>query len=143
MATPQSEIGNWVRNYVHYDNLVGTYTKQAGAARKMRDDFEGKVINNLRTNNMQNAIIQISGARLQYGEEKTVPALSMPRLEGYLHAYFKQKGNSIDETEAILRYIKLQKMNDTQVVARLKKTTVQSIPAPPANIDQSSQNNLK
>ena len=143
MAAPQSEIGTWVRNYVHYDNLVGTYTKQAGAARKMRDDFEGKVINNLRVNNMQNAVIQISGARLQYGEEKTVPALSIPRLEGYLHAYFKQKGNGIDETEAILRYIKLQKINDTQVVARLKKTTVQSIPTPPTNIDQRSQNNLK
>jgi len=134
--TPQSEIGTWVRNYVHYDNLVGTYTKQAGAARKMRDDYEGKVINNLRVNNMQNAVIQISGARLQYGEEKTVPALSMPRLEGYLHAYFKQKGNGVDETEAILRYLKLQKMNDTQVVARLKKTVVQQIPAPSASIEQ-------
>jgi len=126
----QAEIGTWVRNYVHYDNLVGTYTKQAGAARKLRDDFEGKVINSLRVNNMQNAIIQISGARLQYGEEKTIPALSMPRLENYLHAYFKQKGNNIDETESILRYIKLQKTNDTQVVARLKKTTLQPIPLP-------------
>lgn len=126
----QNEIGTWVRNYVHYDNLVGTYTKQAGAARKLRDDFEGKVINSLRVNNMQNAVIQISGARLQYGEEKTVPALSMPRLESYLHAYFKQKGNNIDETDSILRYIKLQKTNDTQVVARLKKTTLQPVPAP-------------
>jgi hypothetical protein len=80
---------------------------------------------------MQNAVIQISGARLQYAEEKTVPALSMPRLENYLHAYFKQKGNGVDETEAILRYIKLQKVNDTQVVARLKKLTVQPLPPPP------------
>ena len=54
----------------------------------------------------------------------------MPRLESYLHAYFKQKGNNIDETDSILRYIKLQKTNDTQVVARLKKTTLQPVPAP-------------
>lgn len=133
VPNPQSEIGGWVRNYVHYGNLVENYTKQAGAARKMRDDFEGKVINSLRVNNMQNAVIQISGARLQYAEEKTVPALSMPRLEGYLHAYFKQKGNGVDETEAILRYLKLQKINDTQVVARLKKTNLQPIPPPPPN----------
>jgi hypothetical protein len=83
---------------------------------------------------MQNAVIQISGARLQYVEEKTAPALSMPRLEGYLHAYFKQKGNGVDETEAILRYLKLQKLNDTQVVARLKKTNVQPIPPPPNSL---------
>jgi P pilus assembly chaperone PapD len=132
--TPQSEIGTWVRNFVHYGNLVENYTKQAGAARKLRDDYEGKVINSLRVNNMQNAVIQISGARLQYGEEKTVPALSMPRLEGYLHAYFKQKGNGFDETDAILRYLKLQKTNDTQIVARLKKTNV-NVPGP-ANVDK-------
>lgn len=135
-----SEIGTWVRNYVHYDNLVGTYTKQASAARKMRDDFEGKVIGSLRSNNMQNAIIKISGgAHLQCIDEKTVPALSLPRLQGYLHAYFKQKGNGLDETDAILRYIKLQKTNDTQTVARLKKTMLAPVPEPPAP----GQNNLK
>lgn len=131
---PQSEIGGWVRNFVHYGNLVENYTKQAGAARKLRDDYEAKVINSLRVNNMQNAVIQISGARLQYGEEKTVPALSMPRLEAYLHAYFKQKGNGFDETDAILRYLKLQKINDTQIVARLKKTNI-NVPGP-ANLDK-------
>jgi len=134
----QSEIGTWVRNFVHYDNLVGTYTKQAAASRKMRDEFEGKVIGSLRTNNMQNAIIKISGgAHLQCIEEKNVPALSIPRLQNYLHAYFKQKGNGLDETDAILRYIKLQKVNDTQSVARLKKTVHQPIPGP------STENNLK
>lgn len=130
----QNPLGSWVRNYVHYDNLVGTYNKQSGAARKMRDDFEGKIIQNLRSNNMQNAVIQIAGAKLQYTEEKTVPSLSLPRLETYLHSYFKQKGNGLDETESILRYIKLQKINDTQVTAKLKKTligTAANLPLPP------------
>ena len=127
---PQNEIGSWVRNYIHYDNLVNTYSKQASASRKMRDDFEGKIIQNLRTNNMQNAIIQVSGAKLQYNEEKTVPSLSIPRLESYLHAYYKQKGNGIDESDSILRFIKQQKINDTQVVARLKKTVPVAVPAP-------------
>jgi len=132
MAAPQNEIGSWVRNYVHYDNLANTYNKQAGASRKLRDDFEDKIIQNLRANNMQNAIIQVAGARLQYSEEKTIPNLSMPRLEIYLHNYFKQKGNGIDETESILRYIKSQKLNDTQIVAKLKKTVLPSgIPPPP------------
>jgi len=136
-----SEIGTWVRNYVHYGNLVENYTKQASAARKMRDEFEGKVIGSLRTNNMQNAIIKISGAHLQCVDEKTVPALSLPRLQAYLHAYFKQKGNGLDETDAILRYLKLQKTNDTQTVARLKKTILAPVPGPP--VPGTGQNNLK
>lgn len=128
----QNEIGSWVRNYVHYDNLANTYNKQAGASRKLRDEFEDKIIGNLRANNMQNAVIQVAGARLQYSEEKTVPSLSMPRLESYLHGYYKQKGNGMDETEHILRYIKSQKLNDTQIVAKLKKTLMPaSVPLPP------------
>jgi hypothetical protein len=136
MATPppQNQIGSWVRNYVHYDNIANTYSKQASASRKLRDEFEDKIIQNLRSNNMLNAVIQVSGARLQYTEEKTVPTLSMPRLELYLHAYFKQKGNGIDETESILRYIKTQKMNDTQVTAKLKKTSIPpAIPSAPGS----------
>ena len=128
---PQSEIGSLVRNYIHYDNLANTYNKQASASRKLRDDFEDKIIGNLRANNMQNAVIQVAGARLQYTEEKTVPSLSMPRLESYLHGYYKQKGNGMDETEHILRYIKSQKLNDTQVVAKLRKTPMQVTVPPP------------
>ena len=128
---PQNQIGTWVRNYIHYDNLTNTYNKQAGASRKMRDEFEDKIIANLRANNMQNAIIQVADARLQYSEEKTIPSLTMPRLELYLRSYFKQKGNGIDETDSILRYIKSQKLNDTQIVAKLKKTMNPTIPPPP------------
>lgn len=128
---PQNEFASWVRNYVHYDNLAAQYNKQAAGARKLRDDYEGKVIQNLRANNMQNAVIQIAGARLQYSEEKTIPSLSIPRLEQYLHGYFKQKGNGLDETDAILRYVKLQKAADTQLTAKLKKTPTPVV-LPPA-----------
>ena len=138
MTAPTNDFASWVRNYVHYDNLTSQFTKQAGGARKLRDEFEDRIIQNLRTNNMQNAVIQIAGGRLQYTEEKSVPALNIPRLEHYLHAYFKQKGNGIDETENILRYIKVQKANDTQTVAKLKKTAVlPPLPPPPGT------NNLK
>jgi hypothetical protein len=134
-ATPplqQNDLTTWVRNYVHYDNLANNYSKQASGARKLRDEFEHKIITNLRANKMENAIIQISGARLQYSEEKVAPSMTLPRLETYLHKYFSQKGNGVDETESILNFLKLQKMNDTQLTACLKKTPLPpSIPPPP------------
>ena len=55
----------------------------------------------------------------------------MPRLESYLHGYYKQKGNGMDETEHILRYIKSQKLSDTQIVAKLKKTVMPVALPPP------------
>jgi hypothetical protein len=128
-----ADLATWVRNYVHYDNLAGNYSKQATGARKLRDEFESKIITNLRANSMDNAIIQISGARLQVAEDKTAPSMTLPRLESYLHKYFAGKGNGIDETEGILRFIRMQRANDTQPIARLKRTTATPpVPPPPA-----------
>jgi hypothetical protein len=130
----QNDLTTWVRNYVHYDNLANNYAKQASGARKLKDEFEDKIIQNLRANRMENAIIQISGARLQCSEEKNTPSLTLPRLEAYLHKYYSQKGNGVDETEALLRFIRLQKQNDTQTTACLKKVPIPtSIPPPPSN----------
>ncbi len=135
MAAPNQQVPDlpqMVRSYVHYDNLVNNYNKQAGGARKLRDQFEGQIIKSLRNNHMENAVIQIAGATLTCTNEKCAPALSLPRLETYLHGYFAQKGNGFDETDAILRYIRLQKTNDTQTIAKLKKTPLpQPLPQPP------------
>jgi hypothetical protein len=133
-SSPQTDLTTLVRNYVHYDNLTNNYNKQLGGARKLRNDFENKIIQNLRSNRMENAIIQVSGANLQIAEEKVVPSFSLPRIEAWLHKYYKQKGNGIDETDSILRFMKLQKTNETTNVACLKKTSMPTpIPPPPSN----------
>ena len=76
-----SDIGTWVRNYVHYDNLTNNYNKQGLAARKLKNDFEHKIIQYLRGQHMENAVIQVSGAFLQLSEEKTAPSLSITNLK--------------------------------------------------------------
>jgi hypothetical protein len=129
-AQPTNDLTTWVRNYVHYDNLANNYSKQATGARKLRDEFENKIVQNLRANRMENAIIQISGATLQIVEEKTQPTLTLPRLEAYLHKYYAQKGNGVDETESVLRFIRAQKIQDTIVTAGLKKSPL-GAPVPP------------
>ena len=128
----QNELPSLVRNFIHYDNLASNYSKQASGARNLRNEYESKVIHALRSHNMENAIIQVSGARLQLAEEKSAPSLSMPRLQQYLDRFYAQKGTGVNETEAILRFIRLQKVNDTQTVACLKKISIPAnIPAPP------------
>ena len=125
MAQPpatENPFAIWVRSWVHYDNLSNNYGKQAIGAKKLRDEFETKIIQNLRANHMEKATIQVSGAKLTLVEERCPPSLSISRLESYLHSYFQQKGNHVDETDSILRYIKLQKNTQTIPVVKLKKT---------------------
>jgi len=135
MASPnqtQNEFTTLVRNYIHYDNLTNNYGKQLNGARKLKNEFENKVIQQLRSNRMENAIIQVSGANLQLAEEKSTPCLSLPRIESWLHAYYKQRGNGVDETDSILRFIKQQKIKETTNIAYLKKSNLPTpIPPPP------------
>lgn len=132
---PQPQHGglvDYVRQYVHYDNLTKNYVTQANGARKLKNTFEEKIIGHLRANNIPNAIIQISGAVLQLAEEKKQASMSMPALETYLHKYYSQKGNGLDETDAIIRFIRMQRQQNCQTVACLKKIpTAAPIPPPP------------
>jgi len=128
----QNDLTAFVRNYIHYDNLTNNYNKQITGARKLRNEFEHKIIQQLRASHMENAIIQVSGARLQMAEEKNVPSISIPRIEDWLHKYYARKGNGVDETDAIIRFFREQKTKETQTIACLKKIPLPTnLPPPP------------
>jgi len=120
MALDTSQLGGWVRNWVHYDNLAQGLNKQVQNARKLKDEFETKILNNLKSHKMENAVIQIAGGRLHMGEEKNANPLSLGRIEELLHGYYVSKGRqSVDETVEIMKYIKAERGHD--VVQKLKK----------------------
>ena len=122
MTLDTNQLGNWVRNYVHYDNLASSLYKQLQNARKVKDDFENKIIHSLETNNMGNAIIQIAGGKLSIAEEKHVNSLTLTRIEELLHSYYKSQGReATDETIAIMKHIKAERGSDTS--KKLKKTS--------------------
>ncbi len=121
MTLDTNQLGNWVRNYVHYDNLASSLSKQLQNARKVKDDFESKIISSLEASNMSNAVIQIAGGKLTLAEEKHANALTLTRLEELLHNYYKSQGRqSTDETIDIMKYIKAERGSDT--TKKLKKS---------------------
>ena len=127
------ELGNFVRNWVHYDNLTTSLSKQTTNARKVRDDFEDKILQQLRANNMENAVIQVQGGRLLVGEERHTQPLTLARIEEGIHAYFAEqkrlgKGTA-DDTPAIMRFLKTHRA--VEVTRRLKKQAVAVPPLPP------------
>ena len=114
----KEDIANLIRNYVHYDNLVTNFQKQTQNARIVRDDFEKRTINELKTSGMENAIIQIVGGKLKIVEEKHSSPLSFKSLEEFLHKYYESKKQS-DETTSIIKFIKENR--EFESVLKLKK----------------------
>jgi hypothetical protein len=128
------ELANLVRNWVHFDNLATSLSKQATNARKLRDDFETNIITMLQSNQMENATIQIHGGKLVIQNEKHSQPLTFTRLEDQLHKYFLEKRvqnlSAPDETTDILKF--LRKHREVEVSKKLKKVPiVPSLPPPP------------
>ena len=120
------EIGFLVRNWVHYDNLATGLYRQTVNARKVRDEFETKILDSLRVSNMENAIIQIAGGRLIVQQERHNQPLTLTRIEEILHTYYTSR-NMPDDTGNIMKFMKKQR--GFEVVKKLRK---QSGPPPSA-----------
>jgi hypothetical protein len=125
------EIGILVRTYVHYDNLALSLYRQTVNARKLRDEFETRIIDGLRTSRMENAVIQIGGGQLSIQKERHNQPLSLSRLEEFLHGYFVS-ANLPDDTPKILSFIKKQR--GFEVIHKLRRqagVNLSSLPPPP------------
>jgi hypothetical protein len=123
------EIGFLVRNWVHYDNLALGLYRQTMNARKVREEFETKILASLRSCNMENAVIQIAGGRLMVQEERHNQPLTLARIEELLHMYFTNK-NMPDDTGNIMKFIKKQRGFEVQKKLR-KQSGVGVAPLPP------------
>lgn len=120
------ELAFLIRNWVHYDNLATTHYRQTSNARKIRDEFESKILTGLRASNMENAVIQIAGGRLAVHEERHNQPLTLGRMEELLHGYFQSKPGVADDTQNIMKF--MRKQRGYEVVKKLKKHVG---PAPP------------
>lgn len=121
-------LPSMIRNYVYYDGKTNEYNKLATEARNNRNKYEEGVIKTLQAQNMTNANIQITGASLSVVEDKIVPPLTLGNLRKYLSAYYKQKGSTFDETDAIMNFIEVQKVGGARTGLKLKKTV--AVPRP-------------
>ena len=98
-------VGTYVRYWLHYNNLASSFYKQFGAARKVRDDYEKKVISILQKNGMENATIQINGGNLHVVDKREPNPLTLSKIEYLLHQYYHHNGRK-DETLDIMTFLK-------------------------------------
>ncbi len=123
-------ISNYVRNWVHYDNLASSFYKQSLGARKIKDEFEDKIIQHLTHNNMQNAVIQTSNGRITLNDEKKPNQLSLSKIEELLHQYYRANGGR-DETLQIIQFIRGNRGYEARKCLRKSNAIPQQIPPIP------------
>lgn len=130
--TMQPTIATLVRNWLHYDTLANSLFRQHINARKLKHNYEKNIINQLHSNRMENAIIQINNGKITLVEEKHPKTLTISRIEDLLNSYFIKKGG-VNETKAIMNHILHNR--GTESIKKLKKTSgtapIQSLPPPP------------
>lgn len=111
-----------VRGWVHYDNLASSLQKQVVNARNERDKFENNVHQQLKEQQMLNAVIQISGAQLQLQEDKVTSGLTIKALQDSIQGFFRghpEMPNPDKLTNELLQHIKQHRTIHTNL--RLKK----------------------
>jgi len=123
-----------VRGWVHYDNMTSALQKQIINARKQRDAFEQQVQSILETQQMTNAVIQISGGQLQLQEDKTTSGLTMKALQESIQLFFRNHPeipNPDKMTNELINTIKQQRTVNTNLrLKKLKAAPLQGTPYP-------------
>jgi hypothetical protein len=116
----EKDFSTWVRNWIHYDTLASSLYKQTVNARKVRDQFEGRILAHVKERNIPNVVLQTQQGKFQPVQETHSSPLSMTQIESLLHKYFHSRGASIkDETAAILAFIKANRQHTK--VTRLRR----------------------
>ncbi len=127
MADPG--IGTYVRYWLHYGDLASSFFKQFGSVRKIRDDYEKKIIQILQQNGMEKANIQINNGTIRVADKREPNPLTLSKIEELLHAYYRHRGGK-DETLDIMTFIRANRGYT------LSKNLKQSGIVPPSNQGQ-------
>lgn len=115
-----------VRGWVHYDNLVASLQKQLTNNRKQRDAFENEIHTLLVQNKVPNAVIQISGGKLQLQEEKATSSLTMKALIESTQSFFRGRPEIPNPDKLAAEFLEHIKENRTITTSmRLKKLKAQ------------------
>ncbi len=130
-AENDADFPTWVRNWIHYEQLASGLYKQAINARKVRDEYEEKIMTSLERRKMMNAILQLKQGKYKVMQETMTAPLSLTNVEGLLHLYFKSKGASgRDETSEIMSFIKQHRQQNHSYRLRKINDPAAGLPAP-------------
>lgn len=105
MAIDPGTIGTFVRNWLHYDKLVTSLSKQTSNTKKVRDEYEKKIIDYLQQHSMENAVIQTGSGLINIVSDHVPKQLSLTRIGSLLDEYSRLYPNKLCNSQEIMEFI--------------------------------------
>jgi hypothetical protein len=122
LTDPKQQLATAIRGWIHMDNLTESFTKQASNARALRNKHEEEAIRLIKTLNLQNSTIKVSGAELKLESKKTTSGLSWTYLEKEIPEWATKSGVTAVQSASLIKW--LQAHRETKEVESLKKEKV-------------------
>jgi len=122
LTDPKQQLATAIRGWIHMDNLTESFTKQASNARTLRNKHEEEAIRLIKTLNLQQSTIKVSGAELKLESKKITSGLSWTYLEKEIPEWATKSGITAVQSASLIKW--LQAHRETKEVESLKKEKV-------------------
>lgn len=119
LTDPKQQLAASIRGWIHMDNLVESFTKQASNARGLRTKHEDDSIRLIKSMGLQESTIKVSGASLKLETKKATSGLSWSYLEKEIPAWATKSGLTPTQSASLLTWLHAHRT--TSEVESLKK----------------------
>jgi ERCC4-type nuclease len=119
---PKKQLAKSIQGWIHMDNLVESFTKQASNARVLRTKHEQESIHLIKEMGLNNSTIKVTGATLMLEKKKNTAGLSWSYLEKEIPAWATKSG--ITPTQAANLLAWLHSHREIKETESLKKTNI-------------------
>jgi hypothetical protein len=117
---PKQQLITSIRGWMHMDNLVESFNRQATNARQLRAKHEENAVGLMKQMGLAASTIQVSGASLQLKKSKTIEGLTWAYLEREIPAWGTQARLSPEQVASLLKW--LHDHREARETEYLKKT---------------------
>ncbi len=119
-SDPKQQLITSIRGWMHMDNLVESFNRQATNARHLRAKHEESAIGLMKQMGLAASTIQVSGASLQLKKSKNTEGLTWGFLEREIPAWATQARLTPEQAASLLRW--LHDRREVRETEYLKKT---------------------
>jgi len=116
----KQKLATSIRGWIHMDNLVESFTKQASNARTLRSKHENDAIQTMKQMGLASSTIQVSGASLQIMKRKSISGLTWGFLDKEVAEWATTHNISPSQVQSLMQW--LQDHRENTQVEYLKKS---------------------
>ena len=122
LTDPKQQLAASIRGWIHMDNLVESFTKQASNARSLRTKHEDDSIRLIKSMGLKDSTIKVSGASLKLETKKTTSGLSWSYLEKEIPEWATKNGVTAAQSASLLTWLHAHRTTTEAEVLKKEKS---------------------